>query len=425
VKILEEIDEVVDRLRDDAQRVSEDVFDVVTRYVDRHSAAAFAHLRKHRPIVSTHAFALVTLADDVREVLGDHTSFTVALYLPKMEAITGPFILGLDDTPLYRHDHGALRAAIRADDLPRIDALVTASARERVAAAQEGRIDVVSGLVDPVVDHAIDDYFGTPGPNTATQLRWARSLFEEIFINGSNLAAIHDRAMADAAEMRPYLDGLIAARRVAIESGSDVPDDVLTRLLRGAGGDDRLDDLAIRHNFIGLIAGWIPTVSKAFALAIEELLSRPSELAAAQAAAREGDRDLVAAYVFEAMRFRPQNWGLLRKCAADRTIASGTEREATIRAGATVVTATESAMHDETSVAAPEEFRVDRPWSDYMHFGHGLHTCFGEAINRVQLPALAAALLEGPALGRAPGPEGELRWDGVYPSGLTVTLGAA
>ena len=89
-----------------------------------------------------------------------------------------------------------------------------------------------------------------------------------------------------------------------------------------------------------------------------------------------------------------------------------------MREGARILVATQSAMFDGEAVAAPKEFRVDRPWSDYLHFGHGLHTCFGLAINRVQLPALATALLEGPPVRRA----GKLRWAGPYPSGLEVSL---
>jgi cytochrome P450 len=363
---------------------------------------------------------VVALAADVREVLADHHSFTVALYEPKMAAITGPFILGLDDTALYRHDHAALRAAIRESDLPGVSETVLAAARKRVAAADGGQIDVVAGLADPAIDEVIANYFGTPGPDTCTQLRWARNLFQEIFINVGNRSGVRNRALADAAEMRPHLDALIAARKRAMESGASVPDDVLTRLLTSQPGG--LHDIAIRHNLIGLIVGWIPTVSKAFALAIEELLHRPAQLESAQKAAHEGDRELVGAHVFEALRFRPQNWALLRKCAADRVVAAGTDREARLRAGATVVAGTESAMFDPQAVTAPREFRLDRAPGEYLHFGHGLHTCFGQDINRVQLPALATALLERSRIQRAPGRLGKLRWQGPYPCGLRVSL---
>jgi glutathione S-transferase len=79
-------------------------------------------------------------------------------------------------------------------------------------------------------------------------------------------------------------------------------------------------------------------------------------------------------------------------------------------------------MFDERAVHAPREFRVDRPSTDYLHFGHGLHTCFGLEINRVHLAALATALLEGPPVTRAPERAGRLRWGGPYPVGLVVSL---
>jgi cytochrome P450 len=223
--------------------------------------------------------------------------------------------------------------------------------------------------------------------------------------------------------MREHLDRLIAARRAAIAAGQEVPDDVLSRLIRRAPEEGGLHDIAIRHNFIGLIAGWIPTVSKAFALVVDELLSRPRELAAAQRAAADGDRDLVAAYVFEALRFRPQTWALLRICGADQTIAAGTRRATTVRKGARVLVATQSAMFDPRAVSAPREFRLDRPWDTYLHFGDGLHTCFGLQINRVHLPAMAMALLEGPRVARLPGADGRLRTEGPYPASLGVSRG--
>ena len=150
--------------------------------------------------------------------------------------------------------------------------------------------------------------------------------------------------------MRPHLDALIAARRAAIAAGDEVPDDVLTRLLQHSPDEGGLHDIAIRHNLIGLIAGWIPTVSKAFAVAIEELLSRPAELERAQQAARDGDRELVAAYVFEALRFRPQTWALLRICGKKQTVAADTDRATEIPEGAKVLVATQSAMFDERVV---------------------------------------------------------------------------
>lgn len=415
--LAEEIEQLTGRLRSEIREATEAVTGAIGREVTENIGPILAGLRRHRPILQTKAFTLVTRDADVREVLGDHARFTVP-YAAKMQAITGPFILGLDDTELYRRDHAALRAAFREQDLPGVGELALEGARWRIAAAG-GQVDAVAGLADPVLDEVIAAYFGVPGPDTPTQVRWARSLFGDIFLNGGDRPDVHERALADAAEMRPHVDAVIDARRSALLRG-DAPDDVLTRLLEAPDEEGGLHDLAIRHNMIGMIVGFIPTTSKAFAHVVEELLERPDELAGAQRAAAGGDRGLVAAYVFEALRFRPQTWALVRECAADTVIAAATDRATGVPAGATVIVATQSAMFDAEAVPEPDEFRLDRPPSAYLHFGHGLHTCFGEPINRVQLPALATALLEGPPLRRA----GEPRTDGTYPVGLPVALGS-
>ncbi len=419
MRIVEQIGAVAERLGDDKDRAIEAISEALGALADRTAGATFAQLRRRHPILTAGSTTIVTLNKDVKEVLADTARFSVDLYGPKMTAITGPFILGIDDTPLYHHDHAAMDRAVTREDLPRLGEAMYEAASEQVGAGRAaGELEIVSGLAAPAVDRVVGDYFGTPGRNNA---RWAHDVFYELFINVTNLPTVRERALAAAAEWRPHLDGLIKARKTQLQAGEDVPDDVLTRLLRHqAEGQPSLHDIAIRHNLLGNITGWIPTIRSAFARVIEELLEREDELARAQAAARAGDRELVGAYVFEASRFRPQNFALLRYVPEDTTIAAGTDRETRVKAGSTVVAATLSAMHDETAVEAPEEFRVDRPWSDYMIFGHGLHACYGQQIVRRQLPALAQALLEGPSIRRAHGREGKLRFDGPFPSGLSV-----
>jgi len=408
------------RAMDAGDELAEQIANLFGQVADTTAPELFRFMREHEPIISTDELTIVALAEDVREVLGDPARFTAGLYGPKMISVTGPFILGVDDTPLYHHDHAAMDRAVRREDMPLLGAAMLGYARELVAGS--GRdIDVVAELADPALIRAIDDYFGTPGPDAATQARWARNIFWELFINIGDLAETRERALADAAQWRPHLDGLIAARKAAMTAGDDVPDDVLTRLLRfQSAGQPSFHDVSIRHNILGDITGWIPTISNAFARAVNVLLDRAEQLEGAQAAANAGDRELVGQYVWEALRFSPQNFALLRLCPEDDVIAAGTDRETTVKAGSRIIAATLSAMHDERAVSAPDEFRIDRPWSDYMLFGHGLHTCYGQQIVRHQLPAMMAALLEGPPIKRARGKAGELKWEGPFPSGLTV-----
>jgi cytochrome P450 len=417
-------DEIRERFKDRADKLAEEVSNLAGQVAEKSAGPLFRFMRKHKPILSTPSTTVVALAEDVKEVLGDPARFTAGLYGPKMEAVTGPFILGVDDTPLYHHDHAAMDRAVRREDMPLLGDAMLEYSRELVAAAGD-EIDVVSELADPALIRSIDTYFGTPGPDPETAARWARDIFWELFINVNNLAETRERALADAAEWRMHLDGLIDARKAEIEAGEDVPDDVLTRLLRfQREGEPSFFDISIRHNILGNIVGWIPTVSNSMARAVNVLLEREDELAGAQAAARDGDRELVGQYVWEALRFSPQNFALLRLVGHDTKIAAGTDRETEVKAGSTIYCATLSAMHDERVIDAPDEFRVDRPWSDYMLFGHGLHTCYGQQIVRNQLPAMATALFEGPPIERAGGKAGKLKWEGPFPSGLTVRFDA-
>jgi cytochrome P450 len=421
--ILDEIKEAGERLKHEKDELTEKVSDLVGQLADRNVDESFAVMRAVDPIIGLPGgVTIVALNEDVKEVLGDPARFTAHLYGPKMEAVTGPFILGVDDTPLYHHDHAAMDRAVVREDMPRLGDAMYEAASELVAARRgDGEIDVVSQLADPALDRTIADYFGTPGPDTPTQLRWARNVFQELFINVGNLPTVRERALADAADWREHLDALIDARKARLAAGEDVPDDVLTRLLRyQSEGEPNFEDIAIRHNILGNVTGWIPTISNCFARIVEELLGREEELEGVQAAARAGDRELVGAYCFEASRFRPQNFALLRYVPEDTTIAAGTDRATEVKAGSTVFAATLSAMHDERAIEDPGAFRTDRPWSDYMLFGHGMHTCYGQQIVRHQLPALAAALFEGAPIRRARGRGGKLRFEGPFPSGLTV-----
>jgi cytochrome P450 len=200
-----------------------------------------------------------------------------------------------------------------------------------------------------------------------------------------------------------------------------VPDDIVARLLQLQGDPaTSFSDSEIRTNLLGYVVGGIPTISKAADLALDELLNRPAELAGAQQAARDGNLDLVAAYVFEALRFNPHNPGLIRVCASDYVLGRGTSYETTIPAGMVTLAATQSAMFDGDAVPNPDSFQLDRPWEQYLHFGSGQHSCGGEHVARTTIPRIAAALLRRRNLRRAPGAAGSLAWEGPFPSGMTL-----
>ena len=102
---------------------------------------------------------------------------------------------------------------------------------------------------------------------------------------------------------------------------------------------------------------------------------------------------MLAAHVFEAFRFNPLNPVIYRRAACDATIAAGSLRAREIPKGTMVLASNLSAMFDPLKIEAPECFRTDRPWGEYMLWGYGMHTCFGAHINRFRLPAILKPLL--------------------------------
>lgn len=378
----------------------------------------FTCLRRVAPVLSLGSRVVVSRHADVVDVLRRDEEFTVAeVNSPSMVRWNGAFFLGMDRGERYSREAGATHRAAPATDVPRVQALVTANAAGLVGAARPaGRIDVVNGLARVAAARTVADYYGVPGPDEATLMRWMRAMFDAVFLDSSKRANL--AAELTVAELKPYLLALIARRRAELAAGAAVPDDVLTRLVATAADEPWLDDDSVRRCISGVIVGAVDTTSKSVAQAVDELLRRPMALDGARQAALDGDLDRVRGYTWEALRFLPHA-PLLQRSSRGATIGA-----TTVPAGKVVLVGVLSAMFDPAAFPGPKGFRPDRPEDSYLHFGHGLHTCFGQAVNRVQIPALVAAVVALPGLRRAPGAEGRLVFDGPFPDRLIVEFDA-
>jgi cytochrome P450 len=374
----------------------------------------FSLLRKVKPILIVKDTALVTRFDDVQEVLARDEVFQVT-YGEKMRIVTGgnDFFLGMQDSPEYTRDVSHMRSVVRREDIPgRIAPFVERQADALVAAAGS-QLDVVKQLAKIVPTRWVADYFGCPPTSEEDLAVWSSTIFQYLFTDLTNDPAVGKAARDAAQSTRDWLDRTIVDRKATPSSRDDVLGRCLALQSIGAPG---MDDLGIRNNLLGLLTGAIPTTSKCCAQALDQLLDRPEALSGAQQAAQADNDALLAQYVFEALRFNPNNPGVFRLAAEDYTLAKGSIRETVIRRGMTVLAATESAMFDERAVDQPNEFQIGRPGYLNMHFGYGLHTCFGQYVNRVQIPGILKPLLRKSKLSRA----SALQYEGPFPSSLLV-----
>jgi prostaglandin-endoperoxide synthase 2/linoleate 10R-lipoxygenase len=58
----------------------------------------------------------------------------------------------------------------------------------------------------------------------------------------------------------------------------------------------------------------------------------------------------------------------------------------------------------------PKKVKIDRPDSQYIHFGWGTHACFGAPFATIGLTAMLRCFAVLPNLRRAPGLEGQLKY---------------
>ena len=413
----------LDRLKADGEAALEHVqgdvmteLDKIKAHVIQNPEPLFAVLRHVKPILTVKNVVLVTRFEDVQEVLAREDIYQVT-YGEKMRVITGgqDFFLGMQNSPEYERDTAHMRTVVRRQDMAAIAAFVEKTAHE-IVQSSSGSLDVVSQLGKIVPARWIAHYFGCVPPSDKQLADWGSIIFQYLFTDLNNDPEVGRAAQAAAVDARGWLDRCIAERK----AGGGEADDVLGRCLAlQRSGVPGMDDLSIRNNLIGLIVGAIPTTSKCCANALDQLINRPEQLAGAQAAAAAGDDALFSRYVFEALRFNPNNPGVFRTAAEEYTVAKGTMRANTIPKVAFVVAATQSAMFDENKVDAPNEFRTDRPEWVYMHWGYGLHTCFGQYINQLQIPLILKPLLARGPLKRESG----LQVEGPFPSSLRVRIG--
>lgn len=409
-----------------AQSTGERLFEWLKSKMD----VAFRILRNTIPILVVRyrgrTYALVTRFDDVQEVMQRPNVFNVP-YAAKLGVIMDGdnIFLGMRDEPDYTRDKTNMRmTAPRGEAVARVNPETARLAAEVIELARPaGRIDLVMELTQEVTTRLYGPYFGTPGRSVTEFSDQARALFGYMFADLFDDPARRTAAEPIAAAMRAYLEEAIAARKQA----RGRHDDILERCLRFQDlGIEGFSDQEIRNNMIGLIVGALPQPPMVIPQLFDVLLDRSKELREAQAAALADDDEAVARYVFEASRFYPLTPGLFRNCEEDYRVAAGTWRSRRIPKGAFVMAATRSAMFDGRRVEDPRSFRPGRPDYHYMHFGYGMHECFGVYMNRMMIPQVCKAVLKLPNLRRASGPAGRLRMDddfGIFPMNLTVQFG--
>ncbi|MBS0349266.1 MAG: cytochrome P450 [Proteobacteria bacterium] len=173
---------------------------------------------------------------------------------------------------------------------------------------------------------------------------------------------------------------LVAQRRAEGATGEDL----ISRLIRAAFEDRRLDDKEIATFVRSLVAAGGETTTRTFSSVMTLLLQRPELVERVRA-----DRNLVPKLIDEAIRYEPTSTVKVRQAARDVEVGG-----VMIPKGALVQCVIASANRDEDIFENADVFDIDRKLKPSFTFGYGPHTCIGQFVAKLELVAAVNAVLD-------------------------------
>ncbi|MFJ8962666.1 cytochrome P450 [Lentzea sp. NPDC102401] len=227
--------------------------------------------------------------------------------------------------------------------------------------------DLIRDFALPVPSLVICELLGVPTPD--------RAHFQGDTIELLDMATDLEGLIEVGTRMHRYMRDLVRHKRDRPE------DDLLSELAAtGAMSDDELVGLA---NLL-LIAGH-ETTTNMLGLGVLALLEHPEQLRAL----RDDPQGLMGTAVEEMLRYLSIiDTGIVRYALAEVHVG-----EVTIHEGDTVMCSVIAANRDAAECPDPGEFRVDRPRTRHLSFGHGVHQCLGNELARVEMSVSFRELL--------------------------------
>jgi cytochrome P450 len=344
---------------------------------------------------------------DAVDVLSRDLEFRIGpINAAKIEAVNGPFILGMDRGATLVRERAALYRALSKVDLVPLRRQIADEAAARILAAGD-QIDVVATYARPIAAATAQAIFGIKGSDDTAFMDVARAIFAHVFLNLNNDKAVEARAQRAAPYLCDWLLNEIKARRASGQIGKDLMGALLADPM--ITNDDAGNDL-VRRTLGGMLVGSIDTTATCIAK-IMTIIGQDNTLAAGIAADVDNFARLHGR-CWEALRRWPHNPILLRTAAIETQIAG-----ADIHVNDQIYVYTQAAMLDASVFPDPQALNPARPTRPYLHFGGGLHPCAGRDINAFQILLLVGALVR-----RGVKSVGTISWAGPFPDHLLVTF---
>ncbi|HUR47833.1 MAG TPA: cytochrome P450 [Candidatus Saccharimonadales bacterium] len=351
--------------------------DIFSDEMRRNPYPLYAQLRSSSPVFHIpppfDAWAVFDY-DGVKRVLSDHEVFSSRVPAP-------PHWFLFLDPP----QHTKLRALISRAFTPKMVANLEPIIRRLSSelldkAMNRAEMDLASEYSVPLPMQVIAGMIGIPAVDWPRFTKWSEGILRLSYSRsgGADAAEARKEFSAVTQEMHAYLAEMTAQRR------AEPKDDLLTRLIEAEVDGERLSHEEILGFFQLLVVGGQETTTNLINNAILCLGENPVQLARLR-----GNLDLVPAAIEEVLRYRaPLQWVM-------RTPRQDVEMQGQkIPAGKLVLAVIGSANRDSKHFQNPESFDISRDPNPHVGFGHGIHSCLGAALSRMEAKIALTDILQ-------------------------------
>ncbi|HZJ27730.1 MAG TPA: cytochrome P450 [Acidimicrobiia bacterium] len=334
-------------------------------------------LRDHAPVYRNERYGFWALSryDDVVAAHRDWETFssshgvTIDQLIDERRTTVDESIIFLDPP-----EHERLRRLVSRVFTPKamadLEPLVRTLVRGHADAIGDATsFDLVADLAAPFPVEVISTILGVPEPDRQQIRHWADEMLRREPDNPQPTQA----GMEAGLHMIAYLLDLTAEKR------AHPTDDMLSQLILADvpdddGGTYRLTDGEVASFGTLLAAAGSETVTKLIGSGAVLFAQHPDQWEKVLA-----DPDALGGAIEEILRYwAPSQY------QGRFTHSAVTLHGVTIPADSPVLLITGAANHDERAYADPDRFDIDRPLQLSLGFGHGIHSCLGAALARLE-----------------------------------------
>ena len=307
---------------------------------------------------------------------------------------TRAFAPKFGDSPLYEHHTSSLvfndppsHTRVRRLLLGAVNQRAIARMEPGVTALVDGLLDAMAGRpeVDLIEDFAaaipvevIGNLLSFPREARGPLRGWSLAILAAL--EPAPTPAMLDAGNRAVTDFVACLRSLVAHRRA---HPLDPDEDVLTRLIQGEVGGERLSERELLHNCIFLLNAGHETTTNLIGNGLHALMRFPAEQARLRA-----DPSLLPSAIEEMLRFESPLQFNNRELTAPEVI--GGRR---LDAGTFVTLCIGAANRDPAQFPDPERFDVGRRPNRQLAFGHGDHACAGMNVARMEARIAVGRLL--------------------------------